>query len=68
MKRLSKQQESLVFSAVGLAALFLVLVAFNYLASLGAREIARDDFVRRLKVLVDCDPPQAWQFDDDLFA
>ncbi len=39
-----------------------------HLASLGAREIARDDFVRRLKVLVDCDPPQAWQFDDDLFA
>jgi leucyl/phenylalanyl-tRNA--protein transferase len=39
-----------------------------HLASLGAREIARDDFIRRLKVLVDCDPPQAWQFDDDLFA
>ena len=40
----------------------------HHLASLGAREIARDDFARRLKVLVDCEPPQLWQFDSDLFA
>jgi len=33
MTRLSRQQESLVYSAVGLAALFLILVAVNFLAS-----------------------------------
>jgi leucyl/phenylalanyl-tRNA--protein transferase len=38
-----------------------------HLASLGAREIPRADFVRRLKVLVDCEPPHSWQFDNDLF-
>ena len=38
-----------------------------HLASLGAREIPRDEFVRRLKVLVNCEPPHAWQFDNDLF-
>ena len=38
-----------------------------HLASLGAREIARDDFIRHLKVLVNCEPPHSWQFDDDLF-
>jgi ABC-type uncharacterized transport system involved in gliding motility auxiliary subunit len=39
MKRLSKQQESLVFSAVGLVALFLILVAFNFLASTAAQRV-----------------------------
>jgi leucyl/phenylalanyl-tRNA--protein transferase len=41
-----------------------------HLASLGAREIPRADFIRRLKVLVNCAPPgvdRAWQFDSDLF-
>jgi leucyl/phenylalanyl-tRNA---protein transferase len=38
-----------------------------HLASLGAREIARADFVRQLKVLVNCEPPASWQFDHDLF-
>lgn len=39
-----------------------------HLASLGAREISRADFMRRLKVLVNLAPPPRWQFDDDLFA
>ncbi len=38
-----------------------------HLASLGAREIPRAEFIRRLKVLVNCEPPQSWQFDTDLF-
>ena len=38
-----------------------------HLASLGAREIPRAEFVRQLKVLVNCEPPQSWQFDHDLF-
>ena len=38
-----------------------------HLASMGAREIPRADFVRQLKVLVNCEPPPSWQFDDDLF-
>jgi leucyl/phenylalanyl-tRNA--protein transferase len=38
-----------------------------HLASLGAREIPRDAFVRELKLLVNCEPPQPWQFDNDLF-
>lgn len=33
MTRLTRRQESLVYSAVGLAALFLILVAVNFLAS-----------------------------------
>jgi ABC-type uncharacterized transport system involved in gliding motility auxiliary subunit len=33
MKPLAKKHEALVYSAVGLAALFLILVAFNYLAA-----------------------------------
>jgi len=36
MKTFLKKNERLVYSAVGLAALFLILVAFNYLASMGA--------------------------------
>ena len=38
-----------------------------HLASLGAREIARVEFIRRLKLLVNCEPPHSWQFDNDLF-
>ena len=34
-----KKHASLVYSAVGLAALFLILVAFNYLGALGAQRI-----------------------------
>ncbi|MBM3340610.1 MAG: leucyl/phenylalanyl-tRNA--protein transferase [Betaproteobacteria bacterium] len=37
-----------------------------HLASLGAREIPRADFVRRLQVLVNCEPPRHWRFDDDV--
>jgi len=33
------KRENLVYSAVGLAALFLILVAFNYLGALGAKRI-----------------------------
>jgi gliding motility-associatede transport system auxiliary component len=36
MMRLSKEHDALLYSTVGLAALFLVLVAFNYLASAAA--------------------------------
>ena len=42
----------------------------SHLASLGAREIARADFIRRVKVLVNLPPPSGqamWRFDDDLF-
>jgi ABC-type uncharacterized transport system involved in gliding motility auxiliary subunit len=39
MKAFLKKNEALVYSAVGLAALFLILVAFNYLAALGAQRI-----------------------------
>ena len=39
MKTLIKKNESLIYSAVGLAALFLLLVAFNYLMSLAAKRI-----------------------------
>jgi leucyl/phenylalanyl-tRNA--protein transferase len=39
----------------------------SHLASLGAREMARSEFVRQLKVLVNCEPPPSWQFDNDLF-
>jgi len=39
MKTFMKKNEALVYSAVGLAALFLILVAFNYLAALGAKRI-----------------------------
>ncbi len=38
-----------------------------HLASLGAREIPRADFVRQVKVLVNCEPLHSWQFDNDLF-
>ena len=38
-----------------------------HLASLGAREVPRADFLRELKVLVNCEPPHSWQFDNDLF-
>ena len=47
-----------------------------HLASLGAREIPRGEFIARLKELIHCTPanerfspgqPTAWQFDRDLF-
>lgn len=38
-----------------------------HLASFGAREIPRATFVRDLKVLVNCESPQSWRFDNDLF-
>lgn len=37
-----------------------------HLASLGAREISRREFIRRLQELVHCEPTE-WQFDSDLF-
>ncbi|MEX1074492.1 MAG: GldG family protein, partial [Burkholderiales bacterium] len=36
MMRLAKKHEALAYSAIGLAALFFILVAFNYLAALAA--------------------------------
>ncbi len=38
-----------------------------HLASLGAREIPRDEFIRQLTELVNCAPVSNWQFDADLF-
>jgi leucyl/phenylalanyl-tRNA---protein transferase len=37
-----------------------------HLASLGAREIPRDEFIRQLTELVNCAPVSNWQFDADL--
>lgn len=39
-----------------------------HLASLGAREIPRSEFVAHLRELVNCTPVTRWQFDADLFA
>ena len=39
-----------------------------HLASLGAREIPRSEFIARLQELVHCAPVTHWQFDADLFA
>ncbi|MFZ2303104.1 MAG: leucyl/phenylalanyl-tRNA--protein transferase [Gallionella sp.] len=39
-----------------------------HLASLGAREIPRNEFIARLQELVNCAPITHWQFDADLFA
>jgi leucyl/phenylalanyl-tRNA--protein transferase len=38
-----------------------------HLASLGAREIPRSEFIARLRELVNCEPVQHWQFEADLF-
>jgi len=38
-----------------------------HLASLGAREIPRNEFLARLEVLVNLPPHASWQFDTDLF-
>lgn len=40
----------------------------SHLASLGAREIPRAEFVARLQELVNCAPVTNWRFDADLFA
>jgi leucyl/phenylalanyl-tRNA---protein transferase len=42
-------------------------MATGHLASLGAREIARVEFVRHVEVLVNLAPPRNWRFDNDLF-
>ena len=39
----------------------------SHLASLGAREIPRSEFIRKLQELVHCMPTTDWQFDPDLF-
>lgn len=39
----------------------------SHLASLGAREIPRSEFIARLQELVHCAPVTNWQFDPDLF-
>lgn len=39
-----------------------------HLASLGAREIPRDEFILKLQVLVNCAPVTHWQFSPDLYA
>lgn len=38
-----------------------------HLASLGAREIPRTEFIARLQELVNCEPVTHWQFERDLF-
>ncbi len=39
-----------------------------HLASFGARELPRDEFMRKLQELVNCTAPvREWRFDDDLF-
>ncbi|MBA4382612.1 MAG: leucyl/phenylalanyl-tRNA--protein transferase [Sideroxydans sp.] len=38
-----------------------------HLASLGAREIPRAEFIARLQDLINCEPMQNFQFDSDLF-
>lgn len=38
-----------------------------HLASLGAREIPRTEFIRHLKELINCAPLQPWQFDPEHF-
>jgi leucyl/phenylalanyl-tRNA--protein transferase len=39
-----------------------------HLASLGAREIPRGEFIARLRELINCEPVKRWQFDADLFT
>jgi leucyl/phenylalanyl-tRNA--protein transferase len=39
-----------------------------HLASLGAREIPRNEFIIRLRELINCAPVANWQFDPDIFA
>jgi leucyl/phenylalanyl-tRNA--protein transferase len=39
-----------------------------HLASLGAHEIPRDEFVVRMQELIHCAPITLWQFDPDLFV
>jgi leucyl/phenylalanyl-tRNA--protein transferase len=39
-----------------------------HLASLGAREIPRNEFIARLQDLVNCSPVPVWRFDKDLFT
>jgi len=39
-----------------------------HLASLGAREIPRDEFITRLEELIHCAPITHWQFDQRLFT
>jgi leucyl/phenylalanyl-tRNA---protein transferase len=39
-----------------------------HLASLGAREIPRKDFIARLQDLINCSPVPVWQFDENLFS
>ena len=39
-----------------------------HLASLGAREIPRSEFIARLQELIHCAPVTHWQFDTDLFV
>lgn len=39
-----------------------------HLASLGAREIPRSEFIVRLQELINCEPVKHWQFEHDLFA
>lgn len=38
-----------------------------HLASLGAREIPRNEFIARLQDLINCSPVPVWRFDKDLF-
>lgn len=39
-----------------------------HLATLGAHEIPRTEFISRVQELIQCEPVSDWQFDDDLFS
>jgi leucyl/phenylalanyl-tRNA--protein transferase len=39
-----------------------------HLASLGAREIPRAEFIHKVQDLINCEPVITWQFEPDLFA
>ena len=39
-----------------------------HLATLGAREVPRSEFIARLQELVHCEPVANWRFDTDLFG
>ena len=39
-----------------------------HIASLGAREIPRSEFIARLQELINCEPVTHWQLDADLFT
>jgi leucyl/phenylalanyl-tRNA--protein transferase len=59
--------EHLVASATRRTCMIDCQMYTPHLASLGAREIPRSEFIARLQELVHCAPITDWQFDPDLF-